>query len=90
MFERIHNKTATLPLLYSISRSPFPRRCLVGALAFALACFAISHSAVAQSGPPDATLFTTYDIDATHTNVSWIVCGSTQQTSADGPVAAVI
>ena len=32
------------------------------------------------SGPPDATLFTTYGIDATHTSVSWVVCGSTQQT----------
>src|SRR6266849_2053223 len=33
------------------------------------------------SGPPDATLFTTYGINASHTSVSWVVCGSTQQSS---------
>jgi hypothetical protein len=33
------------------------------------------------SGPPDATLFTTYGINATHTSVSWVVCGSTQQST---------
>jgi hypothetical protein len=33
------------------------------------------------SGPPDATLFTTYDIDTKHTSVGWLVCGSTQQST---------
>jgi hypothetical protein len=33
------------------------------------------------SGPPDATLFTTYNINPSHTSVSWVVCGSTQQSS---------
>jgi hypothetical protein len=49
-------------------------------LTVALACFAVSRSAVAQSGPPDATLSTKYTIDSTHTSVGWSVCGSTQQT----------
>jgi hypothetical protein len=34
---------------------------------------------VRASAPPDATLFTTYEINSTHTDVSWIVCGSTAQ-----------
>ncbi len=38
-------------------------------------------SAQTTSGPPDATLFTTYNINATHTSVNWLVCGSTQQSS---------
>jgi hypothetical protein len=33
------------------------------------------------SGPPDSTLFTTYIINTGHTSVSWVVCGSTQQSS---------
>jgi hypothetical protein len=36
---------------------------------------------VSASGPPDQTLFTTYNIDASHTSLSWVVCGSTQQSS---------
>lgn len=36
---------------------------------------------VPLSAQPDATLFTTYGINTSHTSVSWIVCGSTQQTS---------
>jgi hypothetical protein len=30
---------------------------------------------------PDLTLYTEYTLDAAHTNVNWVVCGSTQQTS---------
>jgi hypothetical protein len=30
---------------------------------------------------PDLTLYTYYTIDTAHTNVTWIVCGSTQQSS---------
>ena len=43
---------------------------------------AISESATTStSGPPDSTLFITYTIDSEHTNLSWLVCGSTQQSS---------
>src|SRR5258708_19473444 len=38
-------------------------------------------SAQTTSWPPDETLFTTYNINANHTSVSWVVCGSTQQSS---------
>jgi hypothetical protein len=34
----------------------------------------------APAVPIDSTLYTTYGIDPAHTNVSWIVCGSTQNT----------
>jgi len=34
----------------------------------------------AASGPPDATLFTTYTLDSLDKSVSWIVCGSTVST----------
>ena len=48
---------------------------------FPSAAIAANESAtMSASGPPDATLFTTYSIDSGHTNVSWLVCGSTQQT----------
>jgi YD repeat-containing protein len=40
---------------------------------------ATSESATTStSGPPDATLFTTYTIASGHTGVGWVVCGSTQ------------
>ena len=32
----------------------------------------------APAAPIDGTLYTTYSIDTAHTNVTWIVCGSTQ------------
>lgn len=35
---------------------------------------------LSATAPPDATLFTTYNIDAAHTSVTWTVCGSTLQT----------
>jgi hypothetical protein len=38
-------------------------------------------SAQTTSGPPDETLFTTYNINADRTSVNWVVCGSTQQSS---------
>jgi hypothetical protein len=50
MFEPIHLKTATLPLRKAISRSPLRRRFLVGALALALAGFAVSRTVQAQDG----------------------------------------
>ena len=37
--------------------------------------------AAGASGPPDATLFTTYNIDTGRTSVSLTVCGSTQLSS---------
>ena len=45
--------------------------------ASALVAFAISRTMAAP--PPDATLYTTYGINSTHTSVTWFVCGSTQQ-----------
>ncbi len=36
---------------------------------------------VAQTAQPDSTLFTTYTINTPHTSLTWIVCGSTLQTS---------
>lgn len=55
-------------------------------VATTLICANVSYGqnspAPAASGSPiDATLFTTYTIDSAHTNVSWLVCGSTQNTS---------
>lgn len=32
-----------------------------------------------SSAPPDASLYTTYSFWSSHQNVSWVVCGSTQQ-----------
>ena len=43
----------------------------------ALTCFAVSS----QGNPIDGTLFTTYQISADHTKVSWVVCGSTKDSS---------
>jgi hypothetical protein len=42
---------------------------------------AVGVSAQTVKAPPDSTLFTTYSLDVAHTSVSWLVCGSTQQTS---------
>ena len=55
-------------------------------VATTLICANVSYGqnspAPAASGSPiDATLFTTYTIDTAHTDVSFIVCGSTQNTS---------
>ena len=51
-------------------------------LIFANVSYGQNSPAPAASGSPiDATLFTTYTIDSAHTNVSWLVCGSTQNTS---------
>ena len=33
-----------------------------------------------QNSAPDATLFTTYSVSTDHKNVTWVVCGSTQNT----------
>jgi len=44
---------------------------------FALACVGISRTMAVT--PPDATLYTTYGINSTHTSVTWVVCGSTPQ-----------
>jgi hypothetical protein len=43
----------------------------------ALACFAVSS----QGKPIDGTLYTSYRISTDHTTVSWVVCGSTKNTS---------
>ncbi len=55
-------------------------------VATTLICANVSYGqnspAPAASGSPiDATLYTTYTIDSAHTSVTWIVCGSTQNTS---------
>jgi hypothetical protein len=42
---------------------------------------AVGVGAQTIKAPPDSTLFTTYTIDAAHTGVNWLVCGSTPQTS---------
>ena len=70
-------KATTLPLKDLTRRLPSRRGIL---LAFALACLAISGSAVGQTGPPDATLYTNYFLDSTHTSIGWFVCGTTQET----------
>jgi len=46
---------------------------------FTLACVGISRTMAAP--PPDATLYTTYNIDTAHTNVTWVVCGSLPRSS---------
>ena len=43
----------------------------------AVTYFAIS----AQGSPIDGTLYTTYTINTDHTQVHWIVCGSTKETN---------
>jgi len=51
---------------------------------FAIICFGISHNALAQTKittnakPIDETLYTTYNVSSDGTRVSWVVCGSTQ------------
>jgi hypothetical protein len=55
-------------------------------VATTLICASLSYGqegpvpAVPAAAPIDATLYTTYNIDTAHTNVNWIVCGSTQNT----------
>ena len=50
--------------------------------AITLLCASLSYGqegpapAVPAATPPDATLFTTYNIDTAHTSVGWSVCGS--------------
>jgi hypothetical protein len=48
-----------------------------------LLCLAVSRdeSKAAANTPIDATLFTSYFFDSTRTTPTWIVCGSTQNTS---------
>ena len=52
-------------------------------LALTLLCLAPcrGEGAAAPNTPIDATLFTSYFFDSTRTNTTWIVCGSTQNTS---------
>src|SRR5712691_3272628 len=55
-------------------------------VATTLICANISYgqnSSVPAAGGSaiDATLYTTYSLDTAQTNVSWVVCGSTQNTS---------
>src|SRR5207302_8179827 len=51
-------------------------------VATTLLCVSLSYGqegpapAVPAATPPDATLFTTYNIDTAHTSVGWNVCGS--------------
>jgi len=51
-------------------------------VATTLLCVSLSYGqegpapAVPAATPPDATLFTTYNIDTAHTSVGWSVCGS--------------
>jgi hypothetical protein len=54
-------------------------------IASTLICASVSygqegHIPAAPGPPPDATLYTTYNLDTAHTNIGWIVCGSTQNT----------
>jgi hypothetical protein len=48
---------------------------------FGVALLLHGQDAPAVSGPPDATLFTTYSLDSLDQTVSWIVCGSTASSS---------
>ena len=54
------------------SRAPF-------ALA-AIFLFAAALSAQTPAAPPDSGLYTSYYFFAGYQNVSWVVCGSTQET----------
>ena len=47
---------------------------------FAVLTITTTLFAQQPAAPPDSTLFTTYGISGNLQNVSWIVCGSTQQT----------
>lgn len=52
-------------------------------LAITLLCANVSdgQTKVTPTAPIDATLFTSYFFDSTHTTPTWITCGSTQNTS---------
>jgi len=54
-------------------------RTLLGMMVFVM-ILSTAGLLVAQT-QPDSTLFTTYTINSPHTSLTWIVCGSTLQTS---------
>src|ERR1700739_2869076 len=55
-------------------------RALLGMMVFVM-ILSTAGLLVAQTAQPDSTLFTTYTINSPHTSLTWIVCGSTLQTS---------